>query len=242
MTAPCTLILRVEQFDDQTDAYEWNCELDQADDGDIVSFADYRFDKDQFESGVSTLFGDVTVSRGKATIKGNPVFGRRESFKKYSGERQLITGDRTVLAIRVQALDISTTANEAKISDEIFGTSGDVFNLATGFSQCSYNVLNFVPTPDSRIGGDGVYTVTLNENVSTLTDGELRQKVVDAATANLGNLSSQFNHVMLCLPPISGFGGIAYAYVNSWLSVYNDAWCNYPSAQLHEIGHNIVSD
>lgn len=29
------------------------------------------------------------------------------------------------------------------------------------------------------------------------------------------------------------------AYVNHWLSVYNDNWCRYPSAQFHEVGHNL---
>jgi hypothetical protein len=29
------------------------------------------------------------------------------------------------------------------------------------------------------------------------------------------------------------------ANVNGWLSVYNDDWCNYPSIQVHEIGHNL---
>lgn len=29
------------------------------------------------------------------------------------------------------------------------------------------------------------------------------------------------------------------AYINSWNSVYSNQWCNYPSAQLHELGHNL---
>ena len=33
--------------------------------------------------------------------------------------------------------------------------------------------------------------------------------------------------------------GIAYAYYNSYLSVYRNDWCNYHSVQLHEIGHNL---
>jgi len=32
--------------------------------------------------------------------------------------------------------------------------------------------------------------------------------------------------------------GIAYAYVNSWMSVYSNEWCNHPSGQMHELGHN----
>ena len=34
-------------------------------------------------------------------------------------------------------------------------------------------------------------------------------------------------------------GGIAYAFMNSWMSVYSDTWCNSVSAQLHEVGHNL---
>lgn len=59
-----------------------------------------------------------------------------------------------------------------------------------------------------------------------------------AATALKGNLSNQFDHVMLCMPPGTG-AWIAYAYVNSWLSVFNDDWCQQLSTQVHEIGHNM---
>lgn len=43
---------------------------------------------------------------------------------------------------------------------------------------------------------------------------------------------------MYCLPPNS-MSGIAYAYMNSWMSVYANDWCNYLSTQLHEVGHNL---
>ena len=33
--------------------------------------------------------------------------------------------------------------------------------------------------------------------------------------------------------------GIAYAYIDHYLSVYNDEWCNYASGQVHEVGHNL---
>jgi hypothetical protein len=32
---------------------------------------------------------------------------------------------------------------------------------------------------------------------------------------------------------------VAYGYINSWLTVYNDVWCEYLSAQMHELGHNL---
>merc|ERR1711971_566717 len=54
----------------------------------------------------------------------------------------------------------------------------------------------------------------------------------------MGSPNQIADHVMYCLPP-STMGGIAYAYINSWLSVYSDQWCNYLSAQVHEVGHNL---
>ncbi len=240
MNRPCTLILRIEDYEDEEEEFQWDCELDPSDGAGIVSFPDEKFKKDKFESGVSTLFGDIEIDRnGKAKIRGNPVVGRRKKKKDNSNGRNLApTGNRTVLAIRVVGNDVATTASAATISDEIFGTSGDVFNLKTGYTGCSFGTLNFNPTDDSRVA-DGVHTVVLNENIAGLTDAQLRDKVVAQGNADLGNMQSQYDHVMLCLPNIAGFGGIAYAYINWYLSVYKDAWCNYPSAQLHELGHNL---
>ena len=42
------------------------------------------------------------------------------------------------------------------------------------------------------------------------------------------------DHVMYCLPPDS-FSGIAYAYLNSWNSVYKNQWCNHLSGLMHEV-------
>ncbi len=242
MNRPCTLILGIAEYEDKEDEFEWECELDPSDGaGGIVSFPDKNFKKNEFESGVSTLFGDIEIDRnGKARINGNPIFGRRERNKS-KGRDLASLGNRTVLAIRVVGNDIATTANEATISNEIFGTSGDIFNLKTGYTECSFGALNFEPTPDEpdRLINGGVYTVVLNENIAGLSRTQLRDKVVAKGNAELGTMSSQFDHVMLCLPPIAGFDGIAYAYVNSWLSYYKDVWCNYPSSQLHELGHNL---
>ena len=80
---------------------------------------------------------------------------------------------------------------------------------------------------------NGVTTVNILNDVSGTSDSSIRTAVVNAAIASLGNLSSQFDHVMLCLPPGTSGGWIAYAYVNSWLSVYSNQWCNYVSGQMH---------
>jgi len=49
------------------------------------------------------------------------------------------------------------------------------------------------------------------------------------------------DHVLYCFPP-NTMSGIAYAYYNSWNSLYSDNWCRSLSAKMHEIGHNINLD
>ena len=67
----------------------------------------------------------------------------------------------------------------------------------------------------------------------------MRNAISDALETAFGVPAYQIaDHLMYCLPP-NTMGGIAYAFMNSWMSVYSDVWCNYVSAQLHEVGHNL---
>jgi hypothetical protein len=70
-------------------------------------------------------------------------------------------------------------------------------------------------------------------------DGIMRNAITAALNENFGvSPSNLADHVMYCLPA-GTMSGIAYAYINSWNSVYSNQWCNYVSAQMHEIGHNL---
>lgn len=63
---------------------------------------------------------------------------------------------------------------------------------------------------------------------------------VNAATVTLGDLPSQFDHVMLILPPMVDFrNAAAYAYVNYWRSVFQDDYWYMVMVQMHELGHNL---
>lgn len=251
MNAPCTLLLRVTDLGGNAkdnDEFEWFCELDQVDNngkrGKIVPFSEKKFKKNEkipgekgkrFESGVTTLHGDVTIKNGKLFIKGNPSFGRRNNnANKNRGRHLSSTGDKNVLVLRVQALDGATSSSEDELTDNIFGTFGDVFNLKTGYIGCSYDQLKFLPTADHS---NGVYTVQVSQNLASSTMSQVENAVIAAATTALGDLESQYDYVMICTPPVSS--GLAYAYINWYLSVYNDNWCNSPSAQMHELGHNL---
>ncbi|KAI2492864.1 Gametolysin peptidase M11 [Fragilaria crotonensis] len=152
----------------------------------------------------------------------------------------------TVLVLRIEAADKATTASESQLSDDIFGTNGDSLNLKSQFNACSYGQLQFEPlTSNGIVGTDAVYTVSLpTTNVTGGNDNAIAWAAVDKAEADLGDLLTNFaDHVVVCMPPgTSGGDWAAYAYSDHWLSVYNDAWCGYPSGLMHEIGHSLNLD
>ena len=92
-------------------------------------------------------------------------------------------------------------------------------------------------TTQPNVGTDGVYTVSLSTTIVTgANDNTIAWAAVNKAETELGSLTSFANHVMVCMPPGTTGSWIAYAYINHWMSVYNDNWCRYPSGQMHEIG------
>jgi len=160
-----------------------------------------------------------------------------EDFVPEHGRRLATTGTKEMLAIRVVAADASTTASEAEISDSWFGTNGDPVNLRSQYFACSYGALEVNAASKTTTTGvnvaNGVHEVTISNTVSGASDGVIRNAVVAAGDAALGTMQSQFDHVMLCLPPGTSGGWIGYAYINWYLSVFNNDWCNYVSIQMH---------
>ena len=141
-------------------------------------------------------------------------------------------GTKEMVAIRIVANDVSTTASESEISDSWFGTYGDPVNLKTQIEACSFKklVMNAAETDEVS---DGVYTVTIPYDVNGAKNAIIRNAAIAAAEKDLGGLMPQFDHVMLCIPPGTRGSWIAYAYVNFFMSVYNDEWCTFVSGQMH---------
>ena len=163
----------------------------------------------------------------------------RAASKTSFWNRKLQTGNKKVVVLRIIAQDKSTTASEAQLTDDIFGTAGDPLNLKSQFDQCSYGQLQFQPTTSvAAIGSDGVYTVRMPTTVVTnQADNPIAWAAVSKAEADLGvSLTSIADHVIVCIPPGTSGGWIAYAYIGYWLSVFNDDWCRYPSGLMHELG------
>ena len=163
----------------------------------------------------------------------------------FQSERKLQTGTRTVLAVRVLLNDGSYNfASQTGLSDDIFGNGVDPHNLRSQYAACSYNKLIFNKSPNrlmtSNFGdgttaiNNGVVDIRVNLNRSA-GDVNIRNAVTTKINSVFGVSSPDVlaNHVMYCLP--SGVLSTAYAFVGSWMSVYNNDWCNIPTGQMHEV-------
>ena len=142
-----------------------------------------------------------------AYLRGGPVDG--DVFDRRSQNLADVV-IKKVLVHRVVAQDKATTANETELADDIFGHFGDAVNLQSQFKACSYDHLLF----------NAVYLP--NTVVPGAADSTIRNAAVNTAKAQLSSLTSIANHVMVCVPPDTSGGWIACAYINQWLSVYND--------------------
>ena len=250
---PCTLLLKIKQFSDLSEEHEVECLTDIEDGGKYVKIngppntqetLKQGFENGVLKSGRSTLFD----KNGMFNDNGDELeiddldaieIGENDERRRLA----TVTGTKEMLALRVVAADTSTSSSAATISDRWFGTSGDLVNLKSQMSACSFGQLTCNAANKVTSGGpsitNGVYTVTISNNVNGEADSVIREAIISQATADLGNLELQFDHIMICVPPGTAGSWIAYAYVDWYLSVYNNDWCNYVSAQMHEIGHNL---
>lgn len=153
------------------------------------------------------------------------------------------TGTKSVLVVRVITSDNkSPTSSLNALSDSVFGNNADgngadMVNLKSQYAMCSHNKLNFVEANDRNGNGvnirNGAVEVQISRS-STDYDGTIVNAVTSQLQALFGVYPNQLaDHVMYCLPPLSNSWGIAYAFINSWNSVYNDEWCTYLSTQMH---------
>ena len=197
-----------------------------------------------FESGSSGIALTGTIDGSRFKIKSLPP----KAKGKANGHRRrlAVEGSKTVLVVRIinqGDTANSVTASATQLSDDVFGTNGDPVNLKSQYAACSHGKLNFSPAPDEISADpdatnlvDGVTEVTVDVACSGSCDGSLRNAanaIIDRAFGN-----DVADYVMFCMPTNS-MGGIAYAWYYASDSVYSDNWCTYPSAQLHELGHNL---
>jgi hypothetical protein len=161
--------------------------------------------------------------------------------------RKLQTGSRTVLAVRVLLNDGEYNhADQTGLSNDIFGNGVDLHNLKSQYAACSYGKLNFEKGADRAMKVDpndgtthiynGVVDIKVNLNIAA-GDSAIRNAVTTKINSVFGVTipNKLANHVMYCMPSRAMINKTAYAYVNSWNSVYNNKFCSMLSAQMHEV-------
>jgi len=152
-----------------------------------------------------------------------------------------LTGTLKALVIRVSDKDgIELDQKTAQLRKNVFE---DDASLSTQTEACSYGKLKIEPftgrTPSNRNVNNGVVNVEMDYSMADGGDISMQKAAMNAAKEYVGDLNDpMFDLVMFCFPPgKSNF--IAYAFPNSRYSFYNNDWCGYVSAQMHEVGHNL---
>lgn len=165
-----------------------------------------------------------------------------ESIRSSPRNLAVVTGTKSILVVRIVASGVGPSPSELALSDSVFGNNADgdgadPINVKSQYAACSHGKINFVEAND-RNGNSGVNirngTVTISVSTSV---NEQDYVIRNAVTTTFYNLFGVYpnavaDHVMYCMPPGS-MDTIAYAFVDSYLSVYSDLWCTYVSAQMH---------
>jgi hypothetical protein len=157
-------------------------------------------------------------------------------------------GTYSVLIVRVVAVNGATSVSEDDLANSVFGnnlSNPQLVNMSSQYKACSHDKLHFVEASDRngkssatkiRKGATTVYISVSTSQGDSIMRNAITQKLNEEF--NVSRPDELADHVMYCLPP-NTMDGVAYAYINSWNSVYNDKWCTMLSAQMHEIGHNL---
>ncbi len=221
--------------------------------------------KTLFESGghvsgesVLTNIGGAYINRGKLHLPP----GLNIALEKVASRRKLavVTGDKPILVVKVTDVNgLARAESPAQIGDDIFGTLGDSVNLKSQLFNCSMgqlNVLECDPTlipndltdptletngvPNGKGVAPGVMEITIGVDLTTSDRYTVRNAVTTAVQTAIGEpLPGRYQQVMFILEGCYvDCGWAAYAYINSWGSVYQGDFYKYTGVQVHELGHN----
>ena len=149
--------------------------------------------------GVGASFDeeDLIIPEG-ADLKGGT---RRDRSRR----RLAVTkGDKPILVVKVtDSAGKARSENSAQISDNIFGTYGDLVNLKSQLAACSFDQLIVQPglnPPDSHEVAPGVIEVTIGVTLSGNSRGTIRNAVTTAVQSKLGHsLPGPYQQVMYVL-------------------------------------------
>jgi hypothetical protein len=126
-----------------------------------------KLDRDEIHSNSDTLqMSEAIVSEeGSIEIPSGAqasIISMEDNESRQRRRHLTTTGSKSVLALLIKTNNLNApTYTRKELRDEIFGTDGDVYNLKTGYSACSYDKLQFYPSTTGTGVFEGVMTVDL---------------------------------------------------------------------------------
>lgn len=154
------------------------------------------------------------------------------------------TGKRRALFVRVvDKLGTAPSPSAAKLHEMMFARNRP--SVKKQFADCSNNQLNLVPVvlkPNNayEIYKDGVITLKVDHEAADNSNSQLRNFAASKLKSQLDlQLDELAEHVLFCLPPGTNKKFIANAYINHYISTYDDKWCGDLHVVMHELGHNL---
>jgi len=240
----------IDMFDENHEHTVFRCDGDGFSYGFELPTAENQHMQQLLDTGRLIINESTLLKKADVIVEGNTImslgaqpwsFARNEPQERRRSEE----GDKLILAVKV--IDVNGLAHPdspTTISDNIFGTNGDPVNLKSQMFACSFGKLNIVNeysvAIEGQVAAPGVIEVEIPISL-TLND---RYTIHDAVTVAVQDkldlvLPGPFEQVMYVLENCYvGCGWAAYAYINSWMSVYQGSYYAMAGVQMHEIGHN----
>lgn len=198
-------------------------------------------------TATTTVIESVVLPPGNILIHTDPVV-----LQEHMGRRHLsYSGTKPLLVVRVidSTGAVPPGGDASYISNKFFGTYGDTETIVSQFASCSYNKFNIVYDTSygpyeahikNQLSAPGVLEVQLPISMYN-SKNDIRKETQLAVESKLGiKLPGPFLYVLFVLPQcVVDCGYAAYAYVGSYLSVYQGVYYQYPAVAMHEIGHNL---
>lgn len=258
----------VDCGDQNKDSIKYRCLTEEEQDGQIMAYDLPGWITTKFQSAFESRptnyirLHDATLSRSyinmynQQNLRSKPLllpesqvvadaksciveFFSKDPFSS-DGTRRLAptTGTSTVLMVRVSTNDAVPAISASTMSERAFGSTD---TLESTFENCSFGKLK-LKKATSESGG--VVEISINANVKGARIFDLENLMITALQNKVGDDLNAFDHIIYCVPKGSYFsptspGWVAYAYIGSRRSFFNDESCGHLSKLTHEIGHNL---
>lgn len=190
------------------------------------------------KSGVTTLFADEAIISHNLLVIPNGVSATfaTEEVDGRKLENGTVDVTKNALVVHVTAPQIETTSSVEELVSNVFGDDGDQYNLKSQMEGCSYGRIKIEKATGENIN-DGAAQVSITEQSEDRKEMERLVRRELEEMFGTTDLKTVADLILICMPPFRDDWS-AYAYYNSPLSFYNDEKCNYPTLQMHEVGHN----